>query len=120
MDKSSIKWLQNVGIFPPHGKSSDVGREMPDSRARLAAKATPGRGMNATFPEARLAKDALMFRLMVADVDSPSYFVATAAVKLGFFRQEGVDVEFVAEYGAKHGPEKLRDGTVHFFGGPAF
>jgi NitT/TauT family transport system substrate-binding protein len=61
-----------------------------------------------------------MFRLMVADVDSPSYFVATAAVKLGFFRQEGVDVEFVAEYGAKHGPEKLRDGTIHFFGGPAF
>ena len=61
-----------------------------------------------------------MYRLMVADVDSPSYFVATAAVKLGIFEQEGVDVEFVAEYGAKHGPERLRDGTIHFFGGPAF
>jgi ABC-type nitrate/sulfonate/bicarbonate transport system substrate-binding protein len=61
-----------------------------------------------------------MYRLMVADVDSPSYFVATAAVKLGFFKREGVDVEFVAEYGAKHGPERLRDGTIHFFGGPAF
>jgi NitT/TauT family transport system substrate-binding protein len=60
------------------------------------------------------------YRLMVADVDSPSYFVATAAVKLGFFKQEGVDVEFVPEYGAKHGPERLRDGGIHFFGGPAF
>ncbi|HEY8580442.1 MAG TPA: ABC transporter substrate-binding protein [Beijerinckiaceae bacterium] len=57
---------------------------------------------------------------MVADVDSPSYFVATAAVKLGFFEQQGVDVEFVPEYGAKHGPEQLRDGRIHFFGGPAF
>lgn len=61
-----------------------------------------------------------MYRLMVADVDSPSYFVATAAVKLGFFQKEGMDVEFVAEYGARNGPERLRDGTIHFFGGPAF
>lgn len=61
-----------------------------------------------------------MYRLMVADYDSPSYFVATAAVKLGFFKKEGLDVEFVAEYGAKHGPELLRDGHIHFFGGPAF
>jgi hypothetical protein len=30
-----------------------------------------------------------MYRLMVADVDSPSYFVATAAVALGFFAREG-------------------------------
>jgi ABC-type nitrate/sulfonate/bicarbonate transport system substrate-binding protein len=61
-----------------------------------------------------------MYRMMVADYDSPSYFVATAAVKLGFFKKEGVDIEFIAEYGAKHGPERLRDGTIHFFGGPAF
>lgn len=61
-----------------------------------------------------------MYKLMVADVDSPSYIVATAAVKLGFFKSEGLDVEFIAEYGAKHGPEKLRDGSIHFFGGPAF
>jgi NitT/TauT family transport system substrate-binding protein len=61
-----------------------------------------------------------MYRLMVADYDSPSYFVATAAVKLGFFKQQGVDVEFIAEYGARHGPERMRDGSIHFFGGPAF
>ena len=28
-----------------------------------------------------------MYRMMVADYDSPSYFVATAAVKLGFFKK---------------------------------
>jgi ABC-type nitrate/sulfonate/bicarbonate transport system substrate-binding protein len=61
-----------------------------------------------------------MYRLMVADVDSPSYFVATAAAKLGFFEQEGIDVEFEPVYGAKYGPERLRDGTLHFFGGPAY
>jgi ABC-type nitrate/sulfonate/bicarbonate transport system substrate-binding protein len=61
-----------------------------------------------------------MFRLMVADVDSPSYFVATAAAKLGFFKQEGLDVELEPVYGAKYGPERLRDGTLHFFGGPAY
>src|SRR5690606_8257703 len=61
-----------------------------------------------------------MYRLMVADYDSPSYFVATAAVKLGFFKQEGIDVEFIAEYGSRNGPERLRDGSIHFFGGPAF
>jgi NitT/TauT family transport system substrate-binding protein len=61
-----------------------------------------------------------MYRLMVADVDSPSYFVATAAAKLGFFAQEGIDVEFEPVYGAKYGPERLREGTLHFLGGPAY
>ena len=61
-----------------------------------------------------------MYRLSVADVDSPSYFVATAAVELGFFKQEGLDVEFQFEFGAKNGPERLRDGTLDFFGGPAY
>ena len=59
-----------------------------------------------------------MFRLLVADLDSPSYFVATAAADLGFFKEEGIDIELVC--GAKNGPERLRDGTLHFFGGPAF
>jgi ABC-type nitrate/sulfonate/bicarbonate transport system substrate-binding protein len=59
-----------------------------------------------------------MFKLLVADLDSPSYFVATAAVELGFFKQEGIEIECI--YGAKNGPERLRDGTLHFFGGPAY
>jgi NitT/TauT family transport system substrate-binding protein len=61
-----------------------------------------------------------MFKLSVADLDSPSYFVATAAAELGFFRKEGVDVELIREFGALTGPERLRDGTLHFFGGPAY
>ncbi|HWX83445.1 MAG TPA: ABC transporter substrate-binding protein [Xanthobacteraceae bacterium] len=61
-----------------------------------------------------------MFKLSVADLDSPSYFVAVAAAELGFFKQEGVDVELLREFGAKTGPERLREGTLHFFGGPAY
>ena len=34
-------------------------------------------------------------RLTVPDAISPSYFVAIAAVQLGFFREEGIDMEFV-------------------------
>ncbi len=61
-----------------------------------------------------------MFRLAVADLDSPSYFVAIAAVELGFFKEEGVDIELEHSYGARNGPERLRDGSLHFFGGPAY
>ena len=61
-----------------------------------------------------------MFRLLVADLDSPSYFVATAAVELGFFREEGIDAEVERAYGALDGPERLRNGEVHFLGGPAY
>jgi NitT/TauT family transport system substrate-binding protein len=59
-----------------------------------------------------------MFRLLVADLDSPSYFVATAAAELGFFEREGIGIELVL--GAKNGPEQMRDGALHFFGGPAY
>ena len=61
-----------------------------------------------------------MFRLSVADLDSPSYFVATAAVELGFFKEQGIDAELERVFGAKDGPERLRAGTLHFFGGPAY
>ena len=61
-----------------------------------------------------------MFRLMVADLDSPSYFVAVAAAELGFFKHEGIDIELERTYGAHEFGERLRDGTLHFFGGPAY
>ena len=61
-----------------------------------------------------------MYRLVVADLDSPSYFVATAAVELGFFREEGIDAEVERAYGALNGPERLSNGEVHFLGGPAY
>jgi ABC-type nitrate/sulfonate/bicarbonate transport system substrate-binding protein len=53
-------------------------------------------------------------RLSVSDVVSPSYFVATAAVELGFFQEEVVDVEYV------HTPvdasEALRAGELDLYG----
>jgi NitT/TauT family transport system substrate-binding protein len=61
-----------------------------------------------------------MFRMAVADLDSPSYFVATAAVELGFFKAQGIDIELERVFGGKAGPERLRDGSLHFFAGPAY
>ena len=57
-------------------------------------------------------------RLTVADAISPSYFVAIAAIELGFFRQEGVDMEFV--FSPPNPSRALKDGTVDFFGGSPF
>jgi NitT/TauT family transport system substrate-binding protein len=57
-------------------------------------------------------------RLTVADAISPSYFVAIAAIELGFFRQEGVDMEFV--FSPPNPSQALQDGTVDFFGGSPF
>jgi NitT/TauT family transport system substrate-binding protein len=61
-----------------------------------------------------------VFRLAVADLDSPSYFVATAAAELGFFESEKIDIELERGFGGRDGPERLRDGRLHFYGGPAY
>jgi NitT/TauT family transport system substrate-binding protein len=61
-----------------------------------------------------------MFQLAVGDLDSPSYFVATAAVELGFFKQEGIDIELERAYAGHNGAQRLRDGTLHFFGVAAY
>jgi len=57
-------------------------------------------------------------RLTVADSISPSYFVAIAAVQLGFFREEGVDMEFV--FTPADPSQALRDGVVDFYGGSPY
>jgi NitT/TauT family transport system substrate-binding protein len=59
-----------------------------------------------------------MFRIWVPDLDSPSYFVAIAAVELGFFKQQGIPVEFV--YNTNEGPELMREGKLDFIAGPAY
>src|SRR5262249_62230373 len=59
-----------------------------------------------------------MFRIWVPDLDSPSYFVAVAAVELGLFKHEGIDIEFV--YNTLQGPELMRDGKLDFIGGPPY
>jgi NitT/TauT family transport system substrate-binding protein len=47
------------------------------------------------------------------DVVSPSYFVATAAVELGYFAAEGVDAEFVFPKG--DASLALREGSIDFY-----
>jgi len=59
-----------------------------------------------------------MFRIWVPDLDSPSYFVAIAAVELGFFKDEGAPTEFV--YKSMQGPELMREGKLDFIAGPAY
>lgn len=59
-----------------------------------------------------------MYRIWVPDLDSPSYFVAVAAVDLGMFKREGLDVEFVHK--ATDGPERMRDGNLELIAGPAY
>jgi ABC-type nitrate/sulfonate/bicarbonate transport system substrate-binding protein len=59
-----------------------------------------------------------MFRIWVPDLDSPSYFVAIAAVELGFFKQQGIPIEFV--YNTNKGPELMREGKLDFIAGPAY
>src|SRR5437762_2104190 len=57
-------------------------------------------------------------RITVSDSISPSYFVAIAAVQLGFFREEGVDMEFV--FTPADPSQALRDGVVDFYGGSPY
>ena len=57
-------------------------------------------------------------RITVADAISPSYFVAIAAVSLGFFEEEGVDMEFV--FPPADPSRALRDGVVDFYGGSPY
>src|SRR5262252_4761003 len=59
-----------------------------------------------------------MYRIWVPDLDSPSYFVAIAAVELGFFKQEGIEIEFI--HNTNKGPELMREGKLDFIAGPAF
>jgi ABC-type nitrate/sulfonate/bicarbonate transport system substrate-binding protein len=57
-------------------------------------------------------------RLTVADAISPSYFVAIAAIQLGFFQREGIEMEFV--FSPPDPAQALKDGAVDFFGGSPF
>jgi ABC-type nitrate/sulfonate/bicarbonate transport system substrate-binding protein len=62
-----------------------------------------------------------VFRLVVADLGSSSYFVATAAVVLGFFAEEGIDMEPVIGSDApEQNTKTVNEGSAHFFAGPAY
>jgi ABC-type nitrate/sulfonate/bicarbonate transport system substrate-binding protein len=58
-------------------------------------------------------------KLAVPDLISNSYFPAVAAVELGFFKKEGLDVDLELIFPVDKAYEALRDGAVDFVGGSA-
>lgn len=58
-------------------------------------------------------------KLAVPDLISPSYFPAVAAVDLGFFAAEGLDVDLELIFPVDAAYRALRDGGVDFVGGSA-
>jgi ABC-type nitrate/sulfonate/bicarbonate transport system substrate-binding protein len=58
-------------------------------------------------------------KLAVPDMISNSYFPAEAAIELGFFRAEGLDVELQMIFPVDKCYRMLRDGEVDFVGGSA-
>jgi NitT/TauT family transport system substrate-binding protein len=58
-------------------------------------------------------------KLAIPDMISNSYFPAIAAAELGFFKQEGLDVEVELLFPVDKAYAALRDGVVDFVGGSA-
>ena len=58
-------------------------------------------------------------RIAVPDLVSNSYFPAVAAIELGFFKAQGMDVELEMIFPVGRAMEALRDGGVDFVAGPA-
>jgi NitT/TauT family transport system substrate-binding protein len=58
-------------------------------------------------------------KLAIPDMISNSYFPAIAAIELGLFKREGLDVTLELIYPVDKSYAALRDGTVDFVGGSA-
>ena len=58
-------------------------------------------------------------KLAVPDLISNSYFPAAAAVELGFFKEQGLDVSLELIFPVDRAYQALRDGAVEFVGGSA-
>ena len=58
-------------------------------------------------------------KLAVPDMISNSYFPAIAAIELGFFKQEGLDIVLELIFPVDKAYAALRDGAVDFVGGSA-
>jgi NitT/TauT family transport system substrate-binding protein len=70
-------------------------------------------------PPDLLPKQAIAMKLAVPDMISNSYFPAIAAAELGFFREEGLDIEVELIFPIDKAYMALRDGAVDFVGGSA-
>src|SRR5882724_1072366 len=69
--------------------------------------------------ESRAGGDGVAMKLAVPDMISNSYFPAEAAVELGFFKAEGLDVSLELVFPVDKAYRALRDGAVDFVGGSA-
>src|SRR5207302_5629408 len=58
-------------------------------------------------------------KIAIPDMISPSYFPAAAAVELGFFKEEGLDMALELIFPVNKTLEVLRDGGIDFVGGSA-
>lgn len=58
-------------------------------------------------------------KIAIPDLVSNSYFPVIAAVDLGFFKEEGLDMELELIFPVNHTLEKMRDGEIDFVGGSA-
>src|SRR5258706_11903423 len=58
-------------------------------------------------------------KLAVPDIISNPYFPAAAAIELGFFREEGLDMSLELIFPVDKAYAALRDGAVDFVGGSA-
>ncbi|MEJ2436208.1 MAG: ABC transporter substrate-binding protein, partial [Pseudolabrys sp.] len=58
-------------------------------------------------------------KLAIPDVISNSYFPAIAAIELGFFKEEGLDVELQLLFPVDKAYAALRDGAIDFVAGSA-
>ena len=58
-------------------------------------------------------------KLAVPDLISNSYFPAVAAVELGFFKEEGLDVSLELVFPVDRAYRAMRDGQIDFVGGSA-
>jgi len=56
-------------------------------------------------------------KLAVPDLISNSYFPAAAAVELGFFKKEGLDVSLELVFPVDRAYREMRDGNIDFVGG---
>jgi NitT/TauT family transport system substrate-binding protein len=61
----------------------------------------------------------LTMKLAVPDLISNSYFPAVAAVELGCFAAEGLDVSLELVFPVDHAYREMRDGNIDFVGGSA-
>ena len=59
------------------------------------------------------------YKLAIPDLISNSYFPAAAAVELGFFKKEGLDVDIELIFPVDKCYASLRDGEIDFVAGSA-